>query len=175
MERHLQRLSGLLEEAIAGMTPVELEWHPEGKWCAAEILEHLFLAYSSTVKGLRRQMEKAAANCPPMTFRDHVGQFVVITLGHMPEGRKSPEQVKPRGMPAGEVPNAIRDALPALDAAITECEKRFGARVRIMNHLILGPLTAAGWRKFHFVHSRHHVMQIRRLREQMQSGRATRA
>jgi hypothetical protein len=30
-----------------------------------------------------------------------------------------------------------------------------------MDHLILGPLTAGQWRKFHWVHGQHHARQIR--------------
>jgi len=30
-----------------------------------------------------------------------------------------------------------------------------------MDHLFLGPLTANEWRKFHWVHGRHHARQIR--------------
>ncbi|MGZ7099671.1 MAG: DUF1569 domain-containing protein [Candidatus Angelobacter sp.] len=37
-----------------------------------------------------------------------------------------------------------------------------------MDHPVLGPLTAAEWRKFHLVHGLHHVKQIRSLRERPQ-------
>ncbi|MGZ4836286.1 MAG: DUF1569 domain-containing protein [Terriglobales bacterium] len=30
-----------------------------------------------------------------------------------------------------------------------------------MDHPFLGPLTADEWRKFHWVHGRHHTRQIR--------------
>jgi hypothetical protein len=43
----------------------------------------------------------------------------------------------------------------------------------VLDHLILGPLTAAQWRKFHWIHGRHHVKQILRLREQARNEDAS--
>jgi hypothetical protein len=61
-----------------------------------------------------------------------------------------------------------------MDEVIGRCERELGGgkfRGRaIFEHPILGPLTARQWRKFHLVHGRHHVKQIRRLREEQRSG-----
>jgi hypothetical protein len=54
--------------------------------------------------------------------------------------------------------------IAVMDEMITKCEARLG-RGQLLDHLILGPLTGAQWRKFHLVHGRHHVKQILRLRE----------
>ena len=60
---------------------------------------------------------------------------------------------------------AVREALAAelekMDSGLEECERRFGPRAKIMDHPFLGPLTANEWRKFHWVHGRHHARQIR--------------
>ncbi len=48
-----------------------------------------------------------------------------------------------------------------MGSGLDACERRFGARTKIMDHLFLGPLTASEWRKFHWVHGRHHARQIR--------------
>jgi hypothetical protein len=58
--------------------------------------------------------------------------------------------------------------IAAMDAILAKCEAQFG-RGKVLDHPILGPLTAAQWRKFHFVHGRHHVKQILRLREQVRA------
>jgi len=47
---------------------------------------------------------------------------------------------------------------------LAECERRFGKRSKLANHFILGPLTAQEWRRFHWVHTRHHMKQIARLK-----------
>jgi hypothetical protein len=53
-----------------------------------------------------------------------------------------------------------------MDEVIGQCEARFGKRTRVLDHPVLGPLTARQWRKFHWVHGRHHVKQIQKLRQQ---------
>jgi hypothetical protein len=52
-----------------------------------------------------------------------------------------------------------------MDAIIAQCEARFGPDVKLLDHPILGPLTARRWRKLHVVHGRHHQKQLLRLRE----------
>jgi len=54
MDTHLGKLEQALSGAIAGMSSEELTWHPEGKWCVAEVLEHLYLSYTGTAKGFER-------------------------------------------------------------------------------------------------------------------------
>jgi hypothetical protein len=92
--------------------------------------------------------------------------FVVTGLGHLPEGRKAPERTQPRGMPPDEVSRDIGPRISAMDEVIGQCEARFGKRTRVLDHPVLGPLTARQWRKFHWVHGRHHVKQIQKLRQQ---------
>ena len=71
---------------------------------------------------------------------------------------------KPRGLPVEKVRAEIGIKITAMDEIISECEARFGKNVMLLDHLILGPLTGAQWRKFHLVHGRHHVKQILQLR-----------
>jgi hypothetical protein len=67
-------------------------------------------------------------------------------------------------MPADKVVAEIASQIAAMGELIAQCEARYGAKTRVMNHPILGPLTARQWRKFHWVHGRHHVKQILNLR-----------
>ena len=55
---------------------------------------------------------------------------------------------------------ALHDALVAMDSVLVDAEKRFGRTARILNHPVLGPLTAQQWRRFHQVHGRHHLKQV---------------
>jgi hypothetical protein len=64
-------------------------------------------------------------------------------------------------MPPEEVQQAIVPELQRMALGLDDCERRFGTRTKIMDHLFLGPLTADEWRKFHWVHGRHHARQIR--------------
>src|SRR4029077_286864 len=52
-----------------------------------------------------------------------------------------------------------------MDAIIARCEARFERRVQLLNHPILGPWTAAQWRKLHLVHGWHHQKQLSGLGE----------
>jgi hypothetical protein len=42
MDSRLETLKQALESAVQGMSSEQWRWHPEGKWCAAEVLEHLY-------------------------------------------------------------------------------------------------------------------------------------
>ncbi len=91
--------------------------------------------------------------------------FVVVGLGHMPAGRKAPAIVQPRGLPVEKVRSEIGEKMAAMDAILAQCEARFGRRVHLLDHPILGPLTATQFRKLHLVHGQHHLKQLLRLRE----------
>ena len=146
------------------MSAEQLTRHPDGKWCAAEVLEHLYLTYRGTVKGAERCLQEGKPLARAQTLQDWMKTTVVVSFGHMPEGRKAPERSLPRDMPAEEVVKAIGPEIAAMDDVIAKCEARFGRGTRILDHPVLGPLTAPQWRKFHWVHGRHHVKQILKLR-----------
>jgi hypothetical protein len=59
-----------------------------------------------------------------------------------------------------------------MDAIIAQCEARFGRRVQVLDHPILGPLTAPQWRKLHLVHGRHHQKQVPSGKRAEVNGRA---
>ena len=164
MDSYLQQLQNAIASASRGMSVEELARHPEGKWSAAEVLEHLYLTYTGTIKGCERCLQAGRPLARIPTWRDRARTTVVVGLGFLPGGRKAPERTTPRGMPAEQVTSAVGPMLVAMDEAIARCEAKFGKRTKLMDHLILGPLTARQWRKFHWVHGRHHVKQIWRLR-----------
>jgi hypothetical protein len=164
LDQQLQKLRDEIGNAVSGLSAEQLAWHPQGKWCLAEILEHLYLTYRGTLKASERCLEKGRPLARSPNLKDWLRTTVVVTLGYMPEGRKSPEPATPRGMAAEDTAQSIGPELTAMDAAIAKCEQQFGKSARLMDHPILGPLTARQWRKFHWVHGQHHLKQIRRLR-----------
>ena len=147
------------------MSSEQLSWHPPAKWCAAEVLEHLYLTYTGTIKGFERVMTSGRSLASRASMAQRVLVLVVVGLGHMPAGRKAPAIVQPKGLPAEKVRNEIGAKIVAMDEIITQCEARFGPGVRLVDHPILGPLTAAQWRKLHLVHGRHHLKELLRVRE----------
>ena len=165
MDFRLEKLKENLESAVEGMSSEQLSWHPPGKWCAVEVLEHLYLTYSGTITGFERVMRKGKPLATQASMAQRVLTFVVVGLGHMPAGRKAPAMVLPKGLPAEKVRNEIGAKLVAMDAIIAQGEARFGRRVQLLDHPILGPLSATQFRKLHLVHGQHHLKQLLRLRE----------
>jgi hypothetical protein len=171
MASHLERLRRELEDAIGGATDDALAQATAGKWNSGQILEHLFLTYKNTNWGLGKCLAKGAPLATQGTFKHRVGALLVVNFGYMPEGRKAPERALPQGMPPSEVRSTIFAEIQKMESGLTDCERRFGPRAKIMDHPFLGPLTANEWRKFHLVHGRHHAAQIRqRLNERMTDG-----
>ncbi|MGA8810612.1 MAG: DUF1569 domain-containing protein, partial [Thermoanaerobaculia bacterium] len=164
MDARLAKLKQSLESAVEGLSGEQLNWHPAGKWCAAELLEHLYLTYTGTIKGFERVMTSGKPLGSRASVNQRLRTFVVVGLGHMPGGVKAPAMVVPKGLPRDKVRNEIAAELEAMDAIIAQCEVRFGSSVRVLDHPILGPLTAPQWRKLHVVHGRHHMKQLLHLR-----------
>lgn len=163
MDSYLERLHEAVTEAARGMTAEQLRRHEPGKWSAAEVLEHLYLSYTGTVKGLGRCLEEGKPLARTRTFRDLLATTLVTGIGYFPSGRKSPRQANPRGIPAEQVMAEIGPAIRKMDELITQCMERHGDAL-ILDHPVIGPLTASQWAKFHWVHGRHHMKQIRKLR-----------
>jgi hypothetical protein len=166
MDSYLKRLQDAITSATHGMDTVALNRHPEGKWSAAQVLEHLYLTYAGSVKGFERCLLEGRPLARTATLKERFSTLIVTSLGYFPEGRKAPERTVPQGMAAEEVVKATEEKLAAMDSLITQCEVRFGRSTRILDHPVLGPLTARQWRKFHLVHAQHHMKQIWRLRGQ---------
>ncbi len=165
MDRYLQRALTAIEAATRGMDSEQLMRGPERKWSAAQILEHLARAYSGTTKLMQRTLQAGAPSATAPNIRDRIAAGVVVGLRYMPSGRQAPEHTRPRGLKGEEALNAIRSNLRAMDVALDQCEQRFGCRCKIANHPVLGPLSISQWRKFHWVHTRHHMKQIEGLRQ----------
>lgn len=161
MNSYLERLRQELEDATARASASDLEEAPSGKWSPAQILEHLFLTYQGTNRGIAKCLEQSAPLATRATLKDRMATLLVINFGYIPEGRKAPERATPRGMPPEQVRQALAPELQKMSSGLDDCERKFGSRTKIMDHPFLGPLTANEWRKFHWVHGRHHARQIR--------------
>ena len=163
MDFYLQQAREAIDAATQGMSPAQMAWHPEGKWCAAEVLEHLSLAFTSTSGLLKKCLAERKASTARPSLKQRMITLVVLDIGYFPTGRQAPEWTRPKGgAPEAALP-AIREHLAQMDTDITECEKRFGGGILAV-HPIIGPLTPQQWRKFHWTHTRHHMKQIAGLR-----------
>jgi hypothetical protein len=123
-------------------------------------LEHLRLTFTATTKGLLKTMQAGEAFCREVTWRDRTSRFYVLRLGRVPAGLKAAPNLTPQQGLLGDNLRHFNDALVALNATLEDAERRFGKKIRILEHPMLGPLTAEEWRRFHRVHAEHHFRQI---------------
>jgi hypothetical protein len=165
MDSRLEKLKQELSTAVEGMSSEQMRWHPDGKWCAGEVLEHLYLTYTGTIKGFEKVMAggKPLVTRPSLTHR--LRGAVVFGFSRLPSGREAPPNTRPKGLATETIRNEIGEKIVAMDTIMTQCEARFGHDTKLLDHPVLGPLTASQWRKFHLVHGRHHRKQLLRLRE----------
>ena len=163
-------LQAALDDVIAStgeLSDAQLAWHLPGKWGAAEILEHLMRAFAGTTYVMRRALDQDQPKAKPDTWKERLAAFIVVGIGYFPSGRAAPEPTRPTGLPPAEARSGIRQALADLDEAAARCVERFGERTKVANHPILGAFDVRQWRRFHRVHTRHHMKQIDLMREKM--------
>jgi hypothetical protein len=160
MDSYLERLQQAIASATQGISERDLERRSDGKWSAAEVLEHLYLTYTGTSKAFERCLQAGKPLASTPTLKNRVAAILVTEFGYFPEGRKSPDHACPKGISPEKVVADICPQIAAMDKIIAQCEERFGAGKKVLDHPVLGPLTASQWRKFHWIHGRHHVKQI---------------
>lgn len=172
MNKWLQRVEQMALDTTAGMTQAELEWHPEGRWSSAEILEHLFKTYNGTRRAFEKVEATGAALGGSPTLKQRLQAFVVTGIGYFPPGRKSPKMVLPTGGLSGhQARDTFFAELRGLMTTQAKVEHRF-AGTCIADHPILGPFTLQQWSRFHYVHARHHMKQIAALRARMATAKS---
>ena len=155
----------MLFDAIRDVAPGQADVGAGGKWSVAGIVEHLCLSYSKSAAGLTRRREKGPGTpARPRTLRQHLQQFIVVTLGYFPPGRESPTAVAPTGRPYRDLLADLDRVFSELDASLTATGSVLGGSRAVLDHPVLGPFSVNQWRKFHLVHTRHHAQQIRTRR-----------
>ena len=107
MDPRLDRLKQSLESAVEGMSSEQLSWHLPGKWSAAEVLEHLYLTYTGTTRGLEKVLTRGAPLATKPSMRQRLLTFVVVKLGHVPNGLEAPAVARPKGLPVEQVRNEM--------------------------------------------------------------------
>ena len=157
----LQQALDAIEQATAGLTVEHITRPVPGKWSVAEILDHLRLAFAFSAQALERVVESG----PPKVHRPRAFQWLartlVIDVGYFPRVR-APESATPDGsVPPERILDATREALVAVDAALTTAAVRLGEDTLVLKHPYFGGLSPRQWRKFHWRHTVHHMEQVR--------------
>jgi hypothetical protein len=161
MDAWLDRLRTEIKETTTQLRDSDWSRAPTERWSSAQIMEHLGRSYGTTAKMLELSMGAGIPQVRDAKIPELLKKLLVVKVGVFPSGAKSPAMVTPKGDPG---PVALARALAnleRLDAAIAAAEEMWGSRKPIAMHPILGPLTPGEWRKFHYIHGRHHLAQIR--------------
>src|SRR5258706_3689291 len=132
MDSCLEQLKKALESAVEGMSSEQLRWHPADKWCAAEVLEHLYLTYTGTIRGFEKVIEsgKPLATRPSLTHR--LRTFVAVGLAPLPQGRTAPAHTPAERPAAGTGRSAVGAQITAVGGIHGQCDWPLLRRVRLL-------------------------------------------
>lgn len=164
MDPHLRRALDHLDAATRNLSAEDWLRGPAGRWQCAEIVEHLGKAYGTTAYILDKCVKEGAPKGRRPSLRQRLSAAIVVGLGYLPSGVTAPAVTVPTGLSGVEALALARRSLQDLDAAAQRCADVFGPRALVANHPILGGFTVGQWRRFHWIHTRHHVRQIRACR-----------
>ena len=165
MHSTLEELRREIDTTLSGLSAGETQRSLRpGGWSVQQTVEHLLLTYTLTAENFAARVAKGKATQAKPTLADRLGQFYVCTLGLFPKGRKAPAMTEPSAAPAplsGAV-LAVKawTALGRFDEVASAAERLFGRRTAIM-HPVLGPMSVADWRRFHLIHGKHHLRQVK--------------
>ena len=157
--RQLAALEPMILDRLRGVE--EDDWHtaPSGRWTLAQILEHLAIGVDHVVRQLgerkdRTDMKRRAD--PRQTLMRHL----VLGVGRIPRGRKTPKAARPGDRPDPELAMAQYRMAVAELARLTESVPADRQTAIFVQHPILGDLNLPEWVRFFYVHNRHHGHQI---------------
>jgi len=170
----LDDLQRELHAMRAGLDALAVQQRPAGRsdaWSIQQIAEHLSRTYGATIAAFEDRMVKGRCTRMSASMKQLLGQFYITKLGRFPEGRVAPEAVTPRPALAIESGDAIYERLAARIAAmqvlLARTERAFGPKRRCTSHMVLGPMSVEGWRRFHWVHGQHHLKQMAAIRTEV--------
>lgn len=163
MSPELEQIRREVERLTHGWSESDWQRALDGKWSSGQILEHLLLSFKGTTKGVLKAMEAGRPLGGKPTLRDRMRTLYVAKLGRMPSGRQAPDAATPGDGLEGGTLRRFYDALVALDATLADAERRFGSKVKLLDHPQLGPLSTKDWRRFHQTHAQHHLKQLAKL------------
>lgn len=162
----MSRLAGLDEVVLgplAGRDEADWQRAPAGKWTAAQIVEHLALAFEYSARGIEDRSGDGAMRPRWPTLTQWLGRAVVFGWGWLPTGiARSPRVARPMAHVAG--PDAERHFREGLTRWLDLEARVLPARPHdlYVRHPSLGDLDVDHWIRLHVWHCRHHAKQIRR-------------
>jgi hypothetical protein len=165
----LDQTREMLAAPLAGCSAEQLARHPAGdpaRWSAWQLIEHLSATWRATTNGIEDRLKKNRPLRTRPTLAQRFLQLAVCECGYFPNGRKAPLPVQPGNvqtepLSGNDVIARFSATLDVMDRMLNQIESQW-KDAPVLTHFLLGPLSVRQWRRFHRVHARHHVAQIKR-------------
>lgn len=161
----LDRTRADLTRSFEGATPEQLSKKPaEGKWSAAQILDHLGIVESGIAGMTSRLIARGRSEGIPMETSETslLGTFDAFSFPHTRDPFEAPYFVAPRPNPD---PDEVRENLSrSREDLLAALESADGMSLSKLSykHAILGTLDLYQWAMFVGQHEARHTKQIQR-------------
>lgn len=155
-----------LAQLIASVTLEEAQVSPlpgQGRWCAQQIMEHLMLSYELTSTSVSRQLKTGRVPKNRRSILRFVLRVQTIGMGYMPDGVPAIRSVRPDEFTpesGSAIAERFLDAAEEMDRLLVAARKKFGIQA-CGEHPLYGVMRVDEWRRYHAVHARHHLKQLR--------------
>ncbi len=171
MDPILQQLQREIASSLHGLDATQTQLRPLGtnpdKWSIQQITQHLTLTYANTEVAVNGRLVKGTPTRTQPTLQQRIRQYAVTNLGYFPGGREAPSPVCPPAcsppLSGEQLTQEAAVGLARIAQMFAQAESLFGSG-RAISHVVLGPLSLHQWRRFHLIHGRHHIRQIRAIR-----------
>lgn len=172
VEHQLERLVPMILGPLDGLNGSD--WHraPSKKWTVCQILDHLAMSVDIVAGAFERRIDR-----PPMERRATPHQTIVrhllLGVGRIPTGIESPESVVPNEQPDADLVMArFRMGVERHATLVNTWPMQRQLEV-FVRHPLAGDLNLPEWVRFHYVHGKHHALQIETLLDWMKHEAAT--
>ena len=155
-----------LAEQVTPLTVEEAQIPPmpgQGRWCAQQIMEHLILSYELTSTSVSRQLKMGRVLKNRRSMLEFLLRVQTIGLGYMPRGVPAIRAVRPVDYTpesGAAIAERFLAAAEEMDAQLVAARKKFGIQA-CGEHPLFGVMRVDEWRRYHAVHARHHMKQLR--------------
>lgn len=157
----LEPLLDVVLGPLAGKADADWYRAPEGKWCPAQIVEHLAISLEGSSRGFDSRREKPPMQRRPRTVVERVACFLILTVGWFPPGREAPSGSRPaERIDRTYAERHFREGIERFNRIAPELLVSRPHDL-FVKHPRLGDLTLPEWMRFHRIHCRHHAKQIR--------------
>jgi hypothetical protein len=174
VRRQVAALEPMILDPLHGLKGED--WHraPNGRWSIAQILSHLAIGLDAVGLKLEERAERRDLR-RRATPKQHLIRHLILGVGKIPSGHKTPERSSPGERPDPELTTAqYRMGVERLARLVDTWPSAQQERI-FVRHPVVGDLNLPEWVRFFYVHNRHHVHQIevrlRWLKQQKHQGR----